>query len=80
MTVKASGTHPAIVRSGCGVDRPYPGRSIPMRRNPASVAASRDLQGFEPAPGPAVAPQHRRAVRGTVLRNPTVRPSGSSIV
>ena len=70
MTVNASGIQPAIVRSGCGVDRPYPGRSIPMRRNPASAAARRDLQRFEPAPGTTVAPQHRRAIGGTVVREP----------
>src|SRR5262249_12489394 len=77
-TANASGTQPAIVRPGFGVDSPYPGRSIPTSRKPASSACCPRYAGSNRLPGP---PWHQSTgvpSGSPKVANPTDRPSKSS--
>jgi hypothetical protein len=77
-TSSASGIQSAILRPGRSVDRPYPGRSMPMIRRPASRGLPCQVSGLCPAARPAVTPQHsgrwRTAVVGVSRRAPVGEP------
>src|SRR5262245_13328382 len=51
-TASPSPVQSAMLRPGLGVDRPYPGRSMPTTRKPASAAAGANADGSTRLPGP----------------------------